>query len=110
MEELGRLVRCAFVAASAGSERTGSLRRSSSARSSHQLSLFARLLQVDIGRPAAGELRAAAVAGTTSLEIVLTAHGRPTAASLEVMGTEPTACADLFHGSPRSIAVARVAS
>ena len=49
-------------------------------------------------RPAAGELRAAAVAGTTSLEIVLTAHGRPTAASLEVMGTEPTARADLFHG------------
>ena len=49
-------------------------------------------------RPAGGELRALALADTTSLEIVLTARGRPTSTSLEVMGTEGTARADLFHG------------
>ena len=104
--ELGSLVRCAFVAASAGSETTGMGADELVAEVlPHPLSLFVRLTPLDVGklewqvtRPASGELRALAVAGTTSLEIVVTAHARPTSAMLEVMGTEATAVADLFHG------------
>jgi predicted dehydrogenase len=106
LDELGPLVRCAFVAASAGTETTAlGADELVSEILPHPLSLFARLTPLDVGeldwrvtRPAAGELRALAVAGETSLEIVLTAHGRPTSTTLEVMGTEGTARADLFHG------------
>jgi predicted dehydrogenase len=106
LDQLGALVRCAFVAASAGTETTGlDADELVSEILPHPLSLFARLTPLDVGaldwhviRPAAGELRATAVAGTTSLEIVLTAHGRPTSTTLEVMGSDGTARADLFHG------------
>ena len=105
-DELGPLVRCAFVAASAGAETTAlGADELVSEILPHPLSLFARLTPLDVGeldwqviRPAVGELRAVAVADATSLEIVLTAHGRPTSTTLEVMGTEATARADLFHG------------
>jgi predicted dehydrogenase len=106
LDELGPLVRCAFVAASAGTESTGiDADALVSEILPHPLSLFARLTPFDVGeldwhvaRPAAGELRALAIAGTTSLEIVLSAHGRPTSTTLEVMGSAGTANADLFHG------------
>jgi predicted dehydrogenase len=105
-DRLGDLVRCAFVAASAGTETTGiDAEGLVSEILPHPLSLFARLTPLDVGaldwrviRPAAGEVRATAVAGTTSLEIVLSARGRPTTTTLEVMGSEGTARADLFHG------------
>ncbi len=84
-DELGRLVRCAFVAASAGSETTEIAPNELVADVlPHPLSLFARLVRHDLAhldwhvvQPTVGELRAVAVAGTTSLEIVLTARGRP---------------------------------
>jgi predicted dehydrogenase len=105
-DDLGSLVRCAFVAASAGAETTAlGADELVSEILPHPLSLFARLTPLDVGeldwqvvRPAAGELRAVAVADATSLEIVLTARGRPTSTTLEVVGTEATARADLFHG------------
>ena len=105
-DELGPLVRCAFAAASAGTETTTlSADELVSEILPHPLSLFARLTRLDVGeldwhviRPARGELRAVAVADATSLEIVLTARGRPTSATLEVMGAKATARADLFHG------------
>ena len=105
-DELGALVRCAFVAASAGAEATALGADELVAEIlPHPLSLFARLTPLDVGeldwhvvRPAAGELRALAVAGSMSLEIVLTAHGRPTTTTLEVTGSDGTATADLFHG------------
>jgi predicted dehydrogenase len=106
LDELGPLVRCAFVAASAGAETTAlGPDELVSEILPHPLSLFTRLTPHDVGeldwsvtRPAAGELRAVAVAGSTSLEIVLTARGRPTSTTLDVMGAEGTARADLFHG------------
>lgn len=104
--ELGSLVRCAFLAASAGTETTGiGADELVSEILPHPLSLFARLTPLDVSalewqvlRPAAGELRAVAQAETTTLEIVLTARGRPTITTLEVMGSRATARADLFHG------------
>jgi predicted dehydrogenase len=104
--ELGGLVRCAFVAASAGAEKTGmDPDELVSEILPHPLSLFARLVPGSVGeldwvvaRPAPGELRAVAVADHASLEIVVTSRGRPTRTELEVTGTEATALADLFHG------------
>jgi predicted dehydrogenase len=106
LDELGGLVRCAFLAASAGTEATGiDADDLVSEILPHPLSLFGRLTPLDVGgldwrviRPAAGELRAIALAGSISLEIVLTAHARPTTTTLDVMGTKGTARADLFHG------------
>lgn len=105
-EELGSLVRCVFLAASAGAEVTGIDADTLVAEIlPHPLSLFARLTQVDVGaldwhviRPAPGELRAVSVADTTSLEIAVTARGRPIFTGLEAMGTEATAHADFFQG------------
>jgi len=103
---LGSLVRCAFLAASAGTETTGmGADDLVSEILPHPLSLFARLTPLDVGgldwnvlRPATGELRAVAAAGATSLEIVLSANARPTTTTLDVMGARATARADLFHG------------
>jgi predicted dehydrogenase len=105
-QELGRLVRCSFVAATAGSEKTG---MDPDALVSeilpHPLSLFARVSPASLGelawhaaRPARGELRALAVAGHLSLEIAITSNGRPTRTELELIGTRATGLADLFHG------------
>ena len=105
-QELGRLVRCTFVAASAGAEKTGiEPDELVSEILPHPLSLFTRLVPGPVGkldwvvvRPGRGELRAVAVSEGTSLEIVVTSSGRPTRTELEVTGTEATALADLFHG------------
>ena len=104
--ELGRLVRCSFVAASAGAEKTDiESDHLVSDILPHPLSLFARLVPEPIGnlhwhvvRPERGELRAIAMTNGASLEIAITSNGRPTRTELEVMGTKATALADLFHG------------
>lgn len=104
--DLGRLVRCAFVAASAGAERTGvSPARLVAEVLPHPLSIFARLSPVDLAAldwtvvaPAPGELRALTIAGDLTLDITITSSGRPTRTLLEVTGTEATGVADLFHG------------
>jgi predicted dehydrogenase len=105
-QDLGRLVRCSFLAASAGSEKTGlDPDELVSEILPHPLSLFARLapsslseLAWHVARPGRGELRAIAVAGELSLEIAVTSNGRPTRTELELIGTRATGLADLFHG------------
>lgn len=104
--DLGRLVRCSFLAASAGSEKTGlDPDELVSEILPHPLSLFARLEPSSLGelawhvaRPGRGELRAIAVVGELSLELAITSNGRPTRTELEVIGTRATGLADLFHG------------
>lgn len=104
--DLGELVHCSFLAASAGAD-TGRLTPDELVAEilPHPLALFARLLpgglaaaEWEARRPAPGELRAAATAGDTSLAVVLTSRGRPTRAELELVGTRASAAADLFHG------------
>jgi predicted dehydrogenase len=105
-EELGRLVRATFVAASAGAEGTELTPGELVAEIlPHPLSIFARLsttgvdgLDWTVVVPAQGELRAVAVAGEASFEIAITARGRPTRTELELTGTDATGHADLFHG------------
>ena len=105
-DDLGRLVRCSFLAASAGSEKTGlDPDELVSEILPHPLSLFARVASSKLGelawhvtRPGRGELRAIAVAGELSLEIAVTSNGRPTRTELELIGTRATGLADLFHG------------
>jgi predicted dehydrogenase len=104
--DLGRLVRCSFLAASAGAEKTGLDPDALVAEIlPHPLSLFARVapssldaLAWHVARPGRGELRAIAVAGELSLEIAVTSNGRPTRTELELIGTRATGLADLFHG------------
>jgi len=71
----------------------------------HPLSLFAALvdqplaaLSWTVQRPAHGELRASALAGDTTLSLLVSMSGRPTVNSLRVIGARGTAHADLFHG------------
>ena len=71
----------------------------------HPLSLFRRLLSAPIAEiewtslhPRAGELRAAAVSGTTTLSMTISTHGRPTANKIRVIGERGTFDADLYHG------------
>lgn len=105
-DELGRLVRASFVAASAGAERADLAPAELVAEIlPHPLSIFARLsptpvdeLDWNVVVPSQGELRAIAVAGDASFEITITANGRPTRAELELTGTDATGSADLFHG------------
>jgi hypothetical protein len=49
-------------------------------------------------RPAPGELRAVAEVDGTTFEIVISTRGRPTRATLDVLGTGASAHADLYHG------------
>jgi predicted dehydrogenase len=71
----------------------------------HPLSLMARLLAVRVAQadwqvqhPAAGEIRAMAKLGNTSLSILISMGGRPTANALRLIGARGTAHVDLFHG------------
>ena len=105
-EELGDLVHCSFVAASAGAE-GGRVTPDALVADilPHPLSLFARLLpgrideaRWDVARPVRGELRASASAAGATLAVVLTSRARPTRAELEVLGTRASAVADLYHG------------
>ncbi|HEX8968469.1 MAG TPA: Gfo/Idh/MocA family oxidoreductase, partial [Chloroflexota bacterium] len=71
----------------------------------HPLALLARLFpgalpDVDwqIQHPREGELRAAGCAGSASVALLVSAHGRPTVNILRVIGARGTWEADLFHG------------
>jgi predicted dehydrogenase len=102
----GDLIRCVFEAATAGADVTGLDPDEVVADIlPHPLALFSRLSSADLAqaewvivRPAAGELRAVAAADGTTFEIVISTRGRPTRATLDVMGTRASVHADLYHG------------
>lgn len=103
---LGTIVRCEFVAASAGAEHAGIEPDELVAEIlPHPLSLFARLFPLPVAagdwvvaHPAPGELRALATVDGTTLEITVTTRGRPTRAELELTGSRASGHADLYHG------------
>jgi predicted dehydrogenase len=103
---LGSIVRCAFAAATAGTDQAGiDADELVQEILPHPLSLFARFLPLPVAagdwfvaRTAPGELRALAAAGGATLEIAITTAGRPTRAELEITGSSASARADLFHG------------
>jgi predicted dehydrogenase len=71
----------------------------------HPLALLARMfpgalptIAWQIQHPRAGELRAAGCIGATSVALLVSAQGRPTANTLRVIGARGTFEADLFHG------------
>jgi hypothetical protein len=105
-ERYGYLSRCIFEAATAGAELTGADPDALVADVlPHPLALFSRLSAVALSeldwlvvRPAPGELRALAEFDGTTLEIVISTRGRPTRTTLDVVGTEASAHADLYHG------------
>jgi predicted dehydrogenase len=105
-DRYGSLVRCVFEADTAGAERKGLDRDELVADIlPHPLALFSRFTHVPLSqidwvvlRPAAGELRALASIETTTFEISISTRGRPTRATLDVVGTEASAHADLYHG------------
>jgi predicted dehydrogenase len=106
LDRYGSLVRCVFEADTAGAERTGLDRDELVADIlPHPLALFSRFTDVPLSqidwvvlRPAAGELRALGDIETTTFEIAISTRGRPTRATLDVVGTEASAHADLYHG------------
>jgi len=103
---LGTIVRCAFVAATAGVEHLGIDPDELVAEIlPHPLSLFARLFPLPVtesdwvvAHPVEGELRALATVEETTLEITVTTRGRPTRAELELTGSRASGHADLYHG------------
>lgn len=105
-ERLGALVGVQFEAATAGAD-DGTLGPDELVADilPHPLALFVRLVEERpsqlewlVRRPAAGELRAVADTGGTTLEIVISTRARPTRARLGVTGTRGSAEADLYHG------------
>ncbi len=71
----------------------------------HPLALLARMfpgalpnVTWQIQHPGNGELRAAGCIGTASVALLISAHGRPTANTMRVIGARGTWEADLFHG------------
>lgn len=107
LARLGSLVHLDYVACSAG----GSGRTDAEASGTvadilpHPLSLVRRLLPGAVHRldwhawrPAPGELRAGAVAGGTTIGVLISMAGRPTRHTLRLVGTAATAHVDLFHG------------
>jgi predicted dehydrogenase len=71
----------------------------------HPFYLLARLLPLDLAqtewsvvRTGAGELRVYTSAGTASVSIRVSMHGRPTTANAVVTGERGTLVMDLFHG------------
>jgi predicted dehydrogenase len=105
-DRFGQLVRCVFEAATAGAERTELDPDDLVADIlPHALALFSRFAPARFAdvdwvaiRPAPGELRAVAAAHGTTFEIVISTRGRPTHATLDLVGTAASAHADLFHG------------
>ena len=100
------LVRCVFETATAGAERTNLDPDDLVADIlPHPLALFSRFAPVALSelkwlavRPAPGELRALAEGGGTTFEIVISTRARPTHATFDLVGTQASAHADLFHG------------
>ena len=105
-DRFGTLVRCVFEAATAGAGRMGLDPDDLVADIlPHPLALFSRLTESGLAeaewvvlRPTSGELRALTDVAGTTFEIVISTHGRPTRATLDVLGTTASAHADLFHG------------
>lgn len=104
-DRYGTLVRCVFDAATAGAELTHVDRDDLVADIlPHPLALFSRFAPAvsDVEwialRPAPGELRAFADVDGATFEIVISTRGRPTRATLDVVGTTASAHADLYHG------------
>ena len=105
-ERFGSLVRCVFEAHTAGAELTGVDPDELVADVlPHPLALFARLTTVALSdldwlvmRPEPGELRGLADADGTTLEIVISTHARPARTALDLVGSEASAHADLYHG------------
>lgn len=104
---LGELVELYYVACSAGAEGGTAQRADLVAQEilPHPLSLFSSALEGQIGelewvaeRPAAGELRAAARMGSTSLSLSISMTARPTRNQLELRGSAGSGWVDLFHG------------
>lgn len=103
---LGTIVRCEFVAATAGVEHAGIEPDELVAEIlPHPLSLFARLVPLPVtagdwvvAHPAPGELRALATVDGATLEITVTTRGRPTRADFELTGSTASGHADLYHG------------
>ena len=105
-DRFGTLVRCVFEAATAGA---GGICLDPDDLIAdilpHPLALFSRLTESGLAepewvvlRPTSGELRALTDVAGTTFEIVISTRGRPTRASLDVLGTTASAHADLFHG------------
>lgn len=105
-DRFGTLVRCVFEAVTAGAERMALDPDDLVADIlPHPLALFSRLTESGLAeaewvvlRPTSGELRALTDVAGTTFEIVISTHGRPTRATLDVLGTTASAHADLFHG------------
>lgn len=105
-DRFGTLVRCVFEAATAGAGRVGLDPDDLVADIlPHPLALFSRLTESGLAeaewvvlRPTSGELRALTEVAGTTFEIVISTRGRPTRATLDVLGTTASAHADLFHG------------
>jgi predicted dehydrogenase len=105
-DRFGTLVRCVFEAVTAGAERMALDPDDLVADIlPHPLALFSRLTESGLAeaewvvlRPTSGELRALTDVAGTTFEIVIYTHGRPTRATLDVLGTTASAHADLFHG------------
>ena len=105
-DRFGTLVRCVFEAATAGAGRMGLDPDDLVADIlPHPLALFSRLTESGLAeaewvvlRPTSGELRALTDVAGTTFEIVISTRGRPTRATLDVLGTTASAHADLFHG------------
>jgi predicted dehydrogenase len=71
----------------------------------HPLSLIQLLLRMpvapfrwDVAHPTPGEFRALSVAGSTIIDVAISAHGRPTENTLRVVADRGSVTADLFHG------------
>jgi predicted dehydrogenase len=71
----------------------------------HPLSLLAHVvpqplhtLPWEVTRPGAGEFRATARAGATTIGLLISMGGRPTRNTFRIVGTRGTAHLDLFHG------------
>ena len=105
-DRYGALVRCVFEAATAGADLKNLDRDELVAEIlPHPLALFARLSSGELSqvdwvalRPAPGELRALGAVDGTTFEIAISTRGRPTRATLDVVGTAASAHADLYHG------------
>lgn len=95
-----------YVACSAGAEAaTGKEDDIAAEILSHPLAVLDVLLpgaletaRWDAHRPAAGEILATAVAGTTAVRLLISTHARPTRHELTLLADRGTVTADLFHG------------
>lgn len=107
LDRLGAIRHVDVTICSAGADPLSPLERDRVAAEvlSHPLSLLARLFDWPLDRipwrvvrPAAGEIRAVAAAGTGSVEILVSMTARPTRSTLGILAEAGSAHADLFHG------------